>query len=103
MQDWLTGNVRILVFAGICVGAFAIQRAWLRKLQAARPPWIIWSLAAVLIVFAGYEAKQAGAQSGRRIQVLTEGFARLYGHELEERGHWKLPSDAAADDPLYLD
>ena len=31
-----------------------------------------------------------------------EGIAPTYASGLEDLGHWTLPSDAAADDPLYL-
>jgi hypothetical protein len=103
MQTWLPQQTPFLIFAGMCVAAFGMQCWWLRNLKFARLPWLVWVLAALLLFLGWQMSEQAGRREWNRIQSLTQDFARLYGAEMERRGHWKLPSDAAGDDPLYLD
>ena len=102
MPAWLAQQSPILIFAAACAAAFAAQHWWLRKTQRARAPWLVWALAAVLLGLSWQLAEQAAARELAHVSGITQGFARLYGDEMEKRGHAKLPNDAAADDPLYL-
>jgi PAS domain S-box-containing protein len=102
MQTWLAAQTPFFVFAGVCVAAFSLQFWWLRKVRFARLPWRVWVLAAVLLGLGWCGSEQAGRREWNRIQNLTENFARLYGDEMENRGHWKLPGNVAGNDPLYL-
>ena len=102
MQTWITDHTLFVVFAGVCFVAFGLQYAWLRKVPPARMPWLAWLFALLLLGLGWRLTEQAGRRERDRIQNLTQDFARLYGSELEKRGHWKLPDDVAANDPLYL-
>lgn len=102
MQIWLAQQAPFLIFTGLCVVAFSIQYWWLRKIKFARLPWLVWVLAALLLGVGWLTSEQAGQREWNRIQRLTQDFARLYGSEMEQRGHWKLPGNVAANDPLYL-
>jgi len=102
MPAWLAEQSQFLVFAGAVLAAFLGQFLWLRKMGDSRMPWLVWFLAALLLFHGWRLAEQAGTHERQRIQTVTEGFARLYADEMEKRGHWKLPTDVAADDPLYL-
>jgi|GEM_PF-251021 len=102
MQTWITDHTLFVVFAGVCFVAFGLQYAWLRKVPPARMPWLAWLFALLLLGLGWRLTEQAGQRERDRIQNLTQDFARLYGSELEKRGHWKLPDDVAANDPLYL-
>lgn len=102
MPDWLPDNSLILLFANLWIVGFGVHYWWLRRMKLPRAPWIAWLLAAALLAYSGYQAKRAGNRERGHIQNLAEDFARLYGSEMEEAGHWKLPNDAPANDPLYL-
>jgi PAS domain S-box-containing protein len=92
-----------LVFALSCAVVFGIQGLWLRRSRRAQLPWLTWCLAATLLLTTWHLAEQAGKREQRRIELVTGDFARLYGDEMQRRGHARLASDAATDDPLYLD
>ena len=102
MHDWLTDNSRFLILVGLCGVAFAAQYWWLRKNKFARLPWRVWILALVVLGYGWHQAGQAGMRERTRIQSVMQDFARLYGDEMEVRGHWKLPNEVAGNDPLYL-
>ena len=102
MQNWLTDNSRFFILAGLCVVAFAAQYGWLRKMKFARLPWRMWILAVVVLGYGWYQSEQAGSQERERIRSVLQDFARLYGDEMEVRGHWKLSNNVARNDPLYL-
>ena len=102
MQNWLRDNSLFLILAGLCVVAFAAQYVWLRKMKFARLPWRMWFLAAVVLSYGWHQSEQAGMRERRHLQSVMEDFARLYGDEMEVRGHWKLPNKVAGNDPLYL-
>src|SRR5712671_798836 len=102
MQTWLAAHTPFLIFAGVCALAFSLQYWWLRKVGLARLPWLAWVLAALLLCVGWRMSEQAGQREWNRIQSLTEDFARLYGDEMEKRGHSKLSNDVATNDPLYL-
>lgn len=102
IQTW-TGHTPYLIFAAASIAAFAIQYAWLRRVKFVKLPWLAWILAAMILRVAWQASEEAGNREATHIQRLTQDFARLYASEIEQRGHWKLPSDAARDNPLYLD
>ncbi|MDD5260328.1 MAG: ATP-binding protein [Methylacidiphilales bacterium] len=102
MQTWPIEQTPFLIFAAICAAALAVQYAWLRNVKYARLPWLVWVLAILLLCLGWNMSEQAGQRELNRIQSLTLDFAQLYADEMEKRGHWKLSSTAAANDPLYL-
>jgi len=102
MTTWLADQAQFLIFAGACGAAFLGQYLWLHRGKEARRPWLVWFLASVILVLGWGLADGEAARERRSIQSRMEGFARLYGAEMEQRGHGKLPAEAAADDPLYL-
>jgi len=102
MEDLTGRNSLLLIFGALWILAFAGHYWWLRKNRFSRPPWILWLIALGLLIYGELEAKRAGDQQHENVQHLTEDFARLYGSEMEESGHWKLPNDAPANDPLFL-
>ena len=99
----LSNHAEFFVFAALCVAAFGAQGFWLRQARSAQLPWRVWTIAAALLAVTWHLAAQAGDRERQHIQKFTQDFARLYGGEMEKRGHWKLASDAGPDDPLYLD
>ncbi len=102
MQIWLAEQISFLIFVILCIAAFIIQYWWLQKVKFARLPWRVWIFAVLLLGVGWYLSEQAGHWEWNRIKSLTQDFARLYGDEMEKRGHWKLPSDVVGNDPLYL-
>lgn len=92
-----------LVFAGMCAAAFGMQGIWLWKTKNLELPWIIWLLAVSLLAVTWLLVDQAGTREQQRIERVTGDFARLYGDEMQRLGHSRLDSNAAADDPLYLE
>src|SRR3569833_120152 len=102
MEDLTGRNSLLLIFGALWILAFAGHYWWLRKNRFSRPPWILWLIALGLLIYGELEAKRAGDQQHENVRHLTEDFARLYGSEMEESGHWKLPNDAPANDPLFL-
>ena len=102
MEDLTGRNSLLLIFGVLWILAFAGHYWWLRKNRFSRPPWILWLIALGLLIYGELEAKRAGDQQHENVQHLTEDFARLYGSEMEESGHWKLPDNAPASDPLFL-
>jgi PAS domain S-box-containing protein len=102
MSNGMTDNSLLIVFILIWVAIFGLHYGWLRKAKFPRLPWILWLMAAVILSGGAYAARQAGLRELGHVKQLTEDFARLYGSEMEEGGHWKLANDVAANDPLYL-
>ncbi len=103
MAVLLIAHAEFILFAVLGAAAFGIQGFWLRRAKATHLPWLVWILAAVLTAVTGLLAVQAGDRERTRIQKGTQDFARLYGSEIEKQGHSRLASDAAPDDPLYLE
>ena len=103
MAASFSAHAEFFIFAAVCLAAFGIQGFWLRRAKSARVPWAVWTIAAVLLAVTWHVAGQAGNHERQRIQRFTQDFARLYGSEMEKRGHSRLGSDAEANDPLYLD
>ena len=99
----LSEHTAFIAFAAASVVAFGIQAFWLWKVKSAPLSRLVWALAVLVLVVTWQLAGQAGEREKVRIQKRTQDFARLYGREMEVRGHWRLASDAGADDPLYLD
>src|ERR1700690_1162109 len=102
MHNWLRDNSLFLILVDLCVVAFAAQYLWLRKMKSARLPWRTWILAVVVLGYGWHQAEQAGMRERKRIQSVMQDFARLYGDEMEARGHWKLPNNVTGNNPLYL-
>lgn len=102
MENWTGHNSLLVIFGALWILAFAAHYFWLRKNSLPRPPWILWLIAIALLVFGISESKRAGDREHENVRRLTEDFARLYGSEMEESGHWKLPNNAPANDPLFL-
>jgi len=102
MEQWLADNSLLVTFAGIWIVLFGIHYGWYRRMKFPRAPWILWLLAVALLFYGGKQARLQGAREREHVQRLTEDFARLYGSEMEEAGHWRLPNNVAANDPLYL-
>ena len=102
MHDWLRDNFLFLVLVDLCVVAFAAQYLWLRKMKFARLPWRTWILAAGVLGYGWHQSEQAGIRERHHLQSVMQDFARLYGDEMEVRGHWKLSNEVATNDPLYL-
>lgn len=102
MQTWLAEQASFLILAGASLAAFGLQSWWLRKTRSTHLPWLVWFLALALLLAGGILAAQAGRQAKERIAKITFDFARFYAHEVEQRGHWQLPDNVAANDPTYL-
>jgi len=102
MENWTGHNSLLAVFGALWALAFAIHYLWLGKNRFPRPPWILWLIALALLAFGELQAKRAGEREHDSVQRLTEDFARLYGNEMEASGHWKLASNSATNDPLFL-
>ena len=102
MQTWLAEHASFLILSGVCLAAFGFQYWWLKKTRSTHVPWLVWFLAAALLLAGGLLAGQAGRQAKARIAKITLDFARLYAHEVEQRGHWQLPDNVAPNDPTYL-
>jgi PAS domain S-box-containing protein len=103
MLSWLAEQYSYLIFAGLCILACVVQCWWLKTIKHARLPWLVWLLTAVLIWFGWHTAEQAGKREKTRVQFLMQDFAKLYGHEIEKAGHWRLPNEVSGNDPLYLE
>jgi len=102
MEQWLADNSLLVTFTGVWIVLFGIHYWWYRRMKFPRAPWLLWLLAAALLFYGGKQARLQGAREREHVQRLTEDFARLYGSEMEEAGHWRLPNNVAANDPLYL-
>ena len=103
MHVLLSQHSEFLIFAPSIAAAFGIHAFSLRKTKRAQLPWLIWMLAATLLLTTWHLTEQAGTREQKRIEEMTGDFARLYGDEIQKRGHSRLGSDTATDDPLYLD
>jgi PAS domain S-box-containing protein len=102
MLGWIQGHSQFLLLAAGCLLGFGAQYGWSRgKVQVAHP-WLVWVLAGLVLGLGWRLSEQAAAHEERQIQTVTEGFARLYAHQMEELGHWRLESTAGPSDPLYL-
>lgn len=102
MYQWFADNLLLISFASACIAVFGLQYWWLHNRKLVRWPWTIWLLAAAILAYGGHQSRRAQDREFARVKSITGDFARLYARELEHHGHWKLPDDVAADDPLYL-
>ena len=97
-----SNNFEFLIFA-TCVPLATLTLAfWLWRVRRTQLPRYAWILTACILIAAWHLAAEAGSREQTRIESMTGEFARLYGHEMQEHAHARLPSDAASDDPLYL-
>lgn len=102
MAEWFSNNFLLFVFVLIWLLVFGAHYWWLRRVEIRQTPRILWLLAVALLFVGFHQARWAGERERLNVERLTEDFARLYSSEIEESGHWKLPNNAAANDPLYL-
>ena len=102
MQTWFVSQSQFLLLTGGCLLGFGAQFFWSRGKPGAAQRWLVAVVAIAVLALGGRSSEQSAAHERRQIQTVTEGFARLYAHEMEERGHSRLASDAGPDDPHYL-
>ncbi len=100
MGGVLLPHLDFILFASIACLAWAL--IWI-FLAPSRRHRLVVSLLLALMLGGGWLLVQRADQRERhRLTSLLEGFAPTYARELQHLGHWMLPMDVAADDPLYL-
>ncbi len=103
MRSLLSQNSEFFIFAACVAVASGIHAFWLWKTKRTQLPWYVCILGVCILTAAWFLSDKAGSREQMRIERMTGDFARLYGDEMEKRGHSRLANDAAADDPLYLE
>ena len=103
MRSLLSQHSEFITFAACVAVASGIHAFWLWNTKRTQVPWYVCILSVCVLTAAWFLSDKAGGREQTRIERMTGDFARLYGDEMEKRGHSRLANDAAADDPLYLD
>ncbi len=102
MHALLSQYSEFFAFAACWVVAIGIHGVWLWRKRRTKSPWQVWILGVCILFASWYVSGDAGKRERDRIESMTGEFARLYGYEMQQSGHARLPGDAAADDSLYL-
>ena len=103
LTKWLAEQGDYLSLVGVTALFFCGLLCWLRRRSVpARFPRAA-SLIVVAVLLAGWWASQrAGEHARRECIAQVSALAPTYAYEMASMGHAWLPSDARADDQLYL-
>ena len=92
-----------ILFSCVILACYVLLYLWLRRTgRAENVPWRLWAAVILLLSIGGVYTEMAGRAASREVQEMVEGFPPTYAVEVERMGHAHLPSDAAADNPIYL-
>lgn len=104
LLDTVFSNADLMILAAVTFLALLALVVWSAQYRAARRTVLISGmLTAVVLLIGSWLVFAEGEAARKRLRHGLEGFAPTYAAEIAVRGHHRLPSNASADDPLYLD
>ena len=99
----MTANADLVFLTTAAAVSLLFLGAWSTRLGLGLGTVLIaGGISAVVLIGGSAMVRAAGDRARAGMRHSLEGIAPTYAAEVREHGHWRLPSDAAPDDPLYL-